>query len=80
MNWIEKGVGLIKRFDDAILFVGPRIQLDPKSASILNGNWMTIADVGASGELDPRWRSIRHLVRFFTFDPRPRERPAEPSV
>jgi len=54
-------------------FLGGPKTLDQKGfRAFLQSDFLQIADVGATGGPELRWKSIRSLCHFYTFDPDPR--------
>ena len=57
-------------------WVNPPLFVDKKW---LDGTQFFVADVGATGGPDPRWKSMASYVHFYLFDPNPAYVPASPK-
>jgi FkbM family methyltransferase len=80
MSVLDKCVTALRRFDEAALSVAPKLVLAPGTTELLAGREIVIADVGASGGLDPRWKALAGSMHFLTFEPRAEGIGADPRV
>ena len=71
MSWLLKGVEALRAVDARLFSTDSRLVLHDTVRALLAEDNLVIADVGAAGGLDPRWKSLRPFVQFLTFEPRP---------
>ncbi|MBU6399775.1 MAG: FkbM family methyltransferase [Verrucomicrobia bacterium] len=80
MSFLAKCVEVVQYFDRKVLSVAPHIPLAGRTRDILAKHQLIVADVGAAGGVDPRWRSLSGFVRFLAFEPRCDEAISNPDL
>ena len=59
----------IKNFAKAALFARETKFMTKHISNILDGQTLTLLDVGAAGDIEPRWKRIDALVKYVGFEP-----------
>jgi FkbM family methyltransferase len=80
MSLLSRSVAAARRVDGTTFSMGPRVSLTGCIAEMLTKSPLIVADVGAAGGVDPRWQSLRGLVRFLAFEPRSDEVFVDPTI
>ncbi len=76
---ISKAVGAMRSLDAALFPATSVPKLSARITALLTTEKLVVADVGAAGGVDPRWRELGDAVRVVTFEPRTEPGMKDPS-